>query len=593
MNISSLPVLVCELANSHGGRLDVLERLIDAFANLDYPRKGIKFQVFSADTIALKDYSWYDVYQQLEIPPEQWRHLIKRASKIGDTFIDVFDSYSVEILEQNHGLIAGIKLQASVLENDEVLSKLCKLNLSQKTLVLNVSGLELSEIQRILNRFHDLTSNIVLQTGFQSYPTAIEDTAIQKVAILRAAFPEFTLGIADHADGASDFAEMAPLYAYLLGCDYIEKHFCIDRASAPYDGYSALEIKQMQRLGVRLHELNAACKGPFVSQNERDYLASTVQIPVLGSAVSAGTRIKPADLIFRRTVQSGISWQEIDKLQRQRFVIKKNKSIHQSLCHEDFRSARVAVIVAARMKSSRLKKKALLPIAGRASVERCLDQCFAIKGADEVILATSVLDEDAILSNYLCEQKAKFWAGDPDDVIDRYLGACDTYKVDVVVRVTADCPLISPEIMDFLLESHFETGADYTAAANAAVGTVGEVINTSALREVIARLGSAEHSEYMTWYFKNNPDVFNLNIVDLPPEYVRDYRLTLDHSEDLELFELIFKELLPGKSSYSLDEVFAVFDNNPNIQSINSHIPLKYKTDKKFIAKLNKKTRIS
>jgi len=593
MNIISVPVLVCELANSHGGRLDVLERLIDAFGNLDYPRKGIKFQVFSADTIALKDYSWYEVYQQLEIPPEQWQRLIRRASKIGDTFIDVFDSYSVKILEQNQRLIAGIKLQASVLENDEVLSILRNINLSQKTLVLNISGFELSEIQRILDRFHELTSNIVLQIGFQSYPTAIEDTALQKVAILRAAFPEFSVGIADHADGASDFAEIAPLCAYLLGCDYIEKHFCIDRATAPYDAYSALEIEQMQRLGVRLRELNLASKGSFVSEKERGYLASTVQIPVLGSDLNAGTRIKPTDLIFRRTSQSGVSWQEIDKLQRQRFLIKKNKSIHQSLCHEDFRSARVAIIVAARMKSSRLKRKALLPLAGRASVERCLDQCLAVKGADEVILATSFLDEDAILSNYLCEQKAKFWAGDPDDVIDRYLGACDAYKVDVVLRVTADCPLVSPEIMEFLLESHFETGADYTAAANVAVGTAGEVINTSALREVITRLGTAEHSEYMTWYFQNNPDVFNLNIVDLPPKYVRDYRLTLDHPEDLELFELIFKELPPSRSSYSLDEVFAFLDNNPNIQFINSHIPLRYKTDKKLIAKLNKKTRIS
>jgi N,N'-diacetyllegionaminate synthase len=313
---------------------------------------------------------------------------------------------------------------------------------------------------------------------------------------------------------------------------------------------------------------------------------------VLSSAICAGTRIKPAHLIFRRTAQSGISWQEIDSLQRQRLVVKESKSIHQALSQNDFRPAHVAVIVAARMKSTRLKSKALLPIAGRASVERCLDQCLDVKGVDEVILATSVLDEDSILSNYLCENKAKFWAVDPNDVIARYLGACDAFDVDVVVRVTADCPLISPEILEFLLDSHFEVGADYTAAANVAVGTSGEVINTSALREVITRLGTAEYSEYMTWYFQNNPDLFQLNVIDLPPEYVRDYRLTLDYPEDLELFEAIYNELPADKSSYKLNDVFAILDKNPLLTKINGHIPLKYKTDKKLITKLNEKTRI-
>lgn len=588
----ALPVVVCELANSHGGQLDILNSLIDAFGNLVYPRKGIKFQVFAADTIALPDFPWYGAYQELEITTVEWRRLIDRAASLGEVHIDVFDLYSVQVIAENQATIASIKLQASVLENDEVLSALRTLDLSETRLVLNVSGFELTDIYRVLERFRPLSRHLVLQIGFQGYPTALQDTALQKISILRAAFPDLKLGIADHADGASDFAELVPLYAHLLGCSHIEKHFCVERATAVYDGYSALEPDQMQRLCSRLMELGAATHGQFVNLSEQTYLAKSIQIPVIRDSLPAGNRIQPEHLLFRRTVQAGLSWLEIDSLQKQRQLLAYGKTVHQALKHSDFKPAVVAVIVAARMKSTRLKQKALLPIAGRPSVERCLDQCLSVAGIDRVILATSDLEEDAVLANYRCDGRADFWAGDPDDVISRYLGACEAHGVDVVVRVTADCPLVSPEILEHLLESHFETGADYSAVADAAVGTAGEIINTTALRAVIDRIGRAEYSEYMTWYFRNNPKLFKINIVSLPDKWLRNYRLTLDYQEDLDLFEQIYARLKPEKSAYLLEEIFAIIDNNPEIHKLNSHIGLKYKTDNQLIAMLNEKTRL-
>lgn len=588
----SLPVVVCELANSHGGQLELLNSLISAFGKLDYPRKGIKFQVFAADTMALPDFSWYSVYQELEISPVEWRRLIDRAASLGEVHIDVFDLYSVQVISENLDAVASIKLQASVLENDEVVSALHGLDLAAKRIVLNVSGFELSEIHRILKCFRPLSRHLVLQIGFQAYPTALQDTALQKISILRAAFPDLRLGIADHADGNSDFAELAPLYAHLLGCKHIEKHFCIERATAAYDGYSAVEPGQMQRLCSRLLDLAVATHGPFVNDAEQAYLAKSIQIPVVRDSLPAGNRIRTEHLLFRRTAQTGLSWHEIETLQRQRQLIAHGKTVHEALNYSDFRPAVVAVIVAARMKSSRLKQKAVLPIAGRSSVERCLDQCLAVAGIDKVILATSDLEEDAVLANYLCDGRAAFWAGDPDDVISRYLGACEEHSVDVVVRVTADCPLVAKEILDYLLATHFETGADYTAAREAAVGTAGEIISVSALREVINRLGRAEYSEYMTWYFRNNPDIFKLNIVDLPTEWIRNYRLTLDHKEDLDLFEALFEKLPPSNSGYDLADVLAILDANPALPKLNGHIALKYRTDQTLIAMLNQKTRL-
>jgi spore coat polysaccharide biosynthesis protein SpsF (cytidylyltransferase family) len=146
-----------------------------------------------------------------------------------------------------------------------------------------------------------------------------------------------------------------------------------------------------------------------------------------------------------------------------------------------------------------------LPLNGISSIERCLSQCFAIKGLNsKVILATSYLTEDSILKKYTLSKKIIFSQGDPDDVIKRYLDVCQKYKIDVVVRVTGDCPLIMPEINEYLLDSHFNCGADFTYAENATIGTAGEIINTSALKKIYKYFNTADYSEYMSWYFKNN-----------------------------------------------------------------------------------------
>ena len=97
----------------------------------------------------------------------------------------------------------------------------------------------------------------------------------------------------------------------------------------------------------------------------------------------------------------------------------------------------------------------------------------------------------------------------------------------------------------------------------------------------------------MTWYFQNNPEFFNLQFIDLPPELVRSYRLTLDYEEDLQLFNAIDQHFKSkGKSTYSLIEIFEYLDAHPEISSINKDCQLKYKTDQTLIDLLNEKTKM-
>jgi spore coat polysaccharide biosynthesis protein SpsF (cytidylyltransferase family) len=96
----------------------------------------------------------------------------------------------------------------------------------------------------------------------------------------------------------------------------------------------------------------------------------------------------------------------------------------------------------------------------------------------------------------------------------------------------------------------------------------------------------------MTLYMTNNPDIFKVNTVDLPPELVKDYRLTLDYQEDLEMFNELYKKLEKEHLDSTLLNVFKVLDENPYIPEINAHKTLVYKTDPDLIKLLKEKTTI-
>ena len=592
---SNSPILIFECANSHGGDFDILKSTIEKYQSINYPVKHIKFQAFHPDTIFLPDFSAYALYHELLLDQSKWTELIDTAS-IGYSgiWLDIFDVYGLEIFNVNKEKMYGVKLQASVLENHEVFSFLKEKNcLEGKTLMLNVSGIELNHIRDILAVFAELNlKEIVLQIGHQAFPTQLKDTGVQKVQILRENFPGFNICIADHAPAESDFACIVPLLGLAAGCSLVEKHICLDRSKSKYDFYSALEFDQMQLLADRIVSSQEVLNGLFISESEKEYLEKTLQVPVAARYISKGELISTSDLLFRRTSQTGDTLPSILKIQNEYSILKEEVQEHKTISIQQFRPARIAVIVACRMKSTRLKNKAIVPVNGLPSIELCLKNCLEIKEAAEVILATSTEEADAILENYTYNDKVKFWKGDPEDVMQRYIDACEAYDIDVIIRVTGDCPVISKEIASFLLKHHFESGADYTAAKASAVGTACEIYNVSVLKKVISYVGRANHSEYMTWYMQNNKDIFKVELIDLPENLVRDYRLTLDYDEDLEILNRIFEELENRKLAFSTDNMFAVLDSSPDIVAINSHLSLKYKTDQALIDMLNKETKI-
>ena len=595
VNEKKIPYLIYEIANTHAGNIAYAEELIYSLSHIAYKKSGVKFQPFYYDSIALPDCEGYPVYKKLYFDINQWSSLIRLASTtIGDVWLDIFDTYGVEVLVKNLKQVQGIKLQASVLENQEVYGRLSECSLNNIKLIINIAAHGLESITSFILKFSQLNVHeLILQVGFQAYPTQVKDVLLNKINTLKYHYPELKICFADHTSGTDNFATIVPLIASLSGCEYIEKHVCLNRATTEYDHHSSLEIAEIENLCRDFEKLQTCFSSSFISDAEKVYLNNSQQIPVLRTSKSAGVLLTKEDFIYRRTKQSGILFSEIEDMQNKKYILSSEKDMQSTLNRKDFKKANIGVIVAGRMKSTRLQKKAILPIAGIASIERCLQNCLLISEADQVILATSTVEEDTELEVYATDGNVKFWQGDPEDVISRYLGACEQFGIDIIVRVTADCPVISPEIVTLLLNSHFESGADYTGTNKCAVGTAAEIYNVSALKRVISHFGKAGFSEYMTWYMRNNQDFFKVNTIDLPAKFIRDYRLTLDFPEDLEMFNRLYFELDKNGSPPTLKNVFEVLDKHSDIVKINNHMEVVYRSDKKLINQLNKVTRMS
>ncbi|MBK9080668.1 MAG: N-acetylneuraminate synthase family protein [Rhizobiales bacterium] len=595
--MSRAPLLVYEVANVHGGDPAVVTALIDALAPLAYPRRAMKFHPIAADALALKDFSHHALYEKLGFDDATWARLIEdAANRIGAVFLEMADANCARVFSANKAKIAGVKFQASMVDNSEVLGLFAAAQGEDPVdVVVNVSGYDLAELEVVVARMARIPARRrFLQIGFQGYPTALSDTQLNKLAIVRARFPDYGLAFADHVEGSSPMARRVPVIAAAMGCEMIEKHVCLSRAATQYDGWSALEPAELVELQGELAQIPTMFGESFVARAEHDYLVKGMVVPIAAEDHASGRFVTTRSVIFRRTAQTGMTFDALTKAQaNERMILAEPAPKGTTIRRAQLRKARVAAIVACRLKSSRLPRKALLPIGGVASVERCLEGALRVPGVDFVALATSTHPDDAALADYTLGGKAIFHRGDPDDVLRRYLDVCDAQDVDVVVRITSDCPTPSSEVLGALLEAHFAAGADLTRARREAIGSSGQIITVEAMRRVLKLMGGAPHSEYMNLYFENNPEHFNINIVDLPEHLIRDYRLTLDYPEDLEMFEALFAELKRRGQQADLQNVFKILDERPEIAGINAGIMPKYKVNEELVSMLNRVTRIA
>lgn len=586
------PSIIFEIANVHAGNFDLLAKIINKFNSIKYKKKIIKFQVFDPDKISTKDYIWHKVYKKLFFSHLEWSKIFSFVGPKSKIFLDIFDDYSIEVYKNNFSCISGIKLQSSIINNENIFNQLKNLAKDRK-IIVNISGYDINAAKVIIEKFSYLNfKEIIVQFGFQSYPTETKDLAINKLLEIKKFFPNYKYSFADHVDSLDDFSVNLPSILSALGIDYIEKHVCLDRKKTKYDYHASLNFVQINKMLLLINKTIQSLNGDFLSSNEKKYLDSTIQKTVLSRNVNKGSLLNYKDINYKRSEKKNfLNLDQIQSLQKKFYVLNRSKNENDVLTKKDFKKSKTGIFVIARLKSTRLPRKALLKIKARESILRCIDNLRSFKN---VFLLTSILDEDSPLVDLIKKKNKniKIFRGDPDNVIKRILDCAKQYNIDTAIRVTGDCPVISFEIIKFLLKKHFETGADFTRASKCAVGTSGEVYSINSLKYIFTKKPKGEFSEYLLYYFTNNPDLFKINIVNLPKSMIANYRLTLDYKKDLIFFNKLFEKLNNQRLAPNLYNIFKILKKNNNISKINNKIKLIY-LKKNFLIKLYKGTKIN
>lgn len=230
-----------------------------------------------------------------------------------------------------------------------------------------------------------------------------------------------------------------------------------------------------------------------------------------------------------------------------------------------------AVIVQARMGSSRLPGKVLMPLAGRTVLAHVLDRCRAIDGADVVCCATTPAAADDPVAAEAERCGAVAVRGSESDVLARYHQAAETLGADVVMRVTSDCPLLDPGVAGAVLALRAAEGVDYAAnnmPPSWPHGLDCEAFTAAALAAAAQNARDPYEREHVTPWLRTHPRFRRANLPG-PGGAVAAHRWTLDYPEDMAFLRALFEHLPPPPARPGMDEILGILDRNPDIAAIN------------------------
>ena len=236
---------------------------------------------------------------------------------------------------------------------------------------------------------------------------------------------------------------------------------------------------------------------------------------------------------------------------------------------------KIDCIIQARMGSSRLPGKVMMKIDKINTIMfYVVNQLKNSKKINRIIIATTNLEEDDIIANYAKTMKVDLFRGDAFDVLDRYYQCAKNFSSEIIVRITADNPLIDPGIVDDVVEQFIKNSFDYVSNAKPRTfpyGTEVEVFSFQALEKAWNNAKKPSEREHVTPYFHNNKNQFKIFSVKFS-EDLSYLRWTVDRKNDLKFVRKIVSEI--KKRPILMTDIIKLISKNPDITSINkANIP--------------------
>jgi spore coat polysaccharide biosynthesis protein SpsF len=235
----------------------------------------------------------------------------------------------------------------------------------------------------------------------------------------------------------------------------------------------------------------------------------------------------------------------------------------------------VTAIVQARMGSTRLPGKVLLNLAGKPMLVRDMERLKRAKNIDNIVIATTIKPEDDPIISLCHENGWDFFRGSENDVLDRYYQTAREYNTKIIIRITSDCPLIEPSIVDRLVEDFLSREPDIDYISNVFPdrtyprGLDTEVLSFSALERCWKEEHNPAYREHVTPYIHHHPDRFRISEVNNERD-LSSMRWTVDTPEDFVFVTKIYNYF--NENTFSWTDVLDLLKKQPQLLDINKDI---------------------
>ncbi len=242
---------------------------------------------------------------------------------------------------------------------------------------------------------------------------------------------------------------------------------------------------------------------------------------------------------------------------------------------------RIGFLITARLKSKRLPNKILKKVENKPLLSHMIERIKFANQINDIIVCTSYLKSDKKIKSICKKNKVNCFEGDPIDVLKRLYQAAKKFRLDYIVNITADCPLVEPKYIDEICLTYKKKKYDLIRAFDLPHGSFCYGINVKALEKVI-NIKDKSDTEVWERYFTDTGlfkihDLKIRNKLHIKPGL----RMTLDYPEDLKFIREVFKKLYKSKKLFNLTDIIILLKKEPNLIEINKKCAQKF--NKKYI----------
>lgn len=236
----------------------------------------------------------------------------------------------------------------------------------------------------------------------------------------------------------------------------------------------------------------------------------------------------------------------------------------------------VICIIQARMGSARLPGKVIKEIKGIPMIIHLLNRLNQSNKIEKTIVATSTNSENNKLVEVVEDAGGIIFRGSEDDVLKRYIDTVEQFGGKYIIRVTGDCPLISVEVIDELIDRFLEAKVDYMRVDvpnTFSRGFDAEIFTREALEKAHQLALEDRYREHVTLYMYEHPEEFSIEKMEAEGDWNRpNYRLCVDTKEDFNLVERVYNALYASNPVFTIDDIISYLDNHPEVADINQSI---------------------